>query len=731
MKSKLLKGLCLLVLIFSVHGFGQVGINTEAPAATLDIVSRADSKLPAGVIAPRLTADELIGKEGDYGVNQNGAIVYITQLPTLDYTATTKQITAPGYYFYSSEALGWVSMSSGTEPWYNAADNSPATNNTQTIYQNGQVAIGGSSVDANAQLEISSNDKGVLLPRLSTAKRDAMPSGITNGMLVYNASTDCFNYFSSTANKWLSLCGTFEPATFNLINCSAPTGFNGTYTKGSALNSSNTYKLLLNVATEGTYQIVLKTNNGYTFIKTGTFSQSGPQEVLLEGQGSPTNGPQTDAITSVEFNGIQITPDCSLPSINVAGNTTAFTVNCASATLVGTYLAQVALNVTNYIDVPVTSVQTPGNALVETATINGIKFSSGNINITAGTTSIRLYGSGTPTSKGTNTYTFLIPGSTSCSVDVTVASSLGTFTNPANRCFEIKTENASAADGYYWIKDNSSNKFKTYCDMSNGGWTLVNSRSEKQMLVDVRSQNLSINTLVAKNPVTTLTGVFNEYDFSLSSAVMNNIGSSKANKEIRIIIKQAGSTGTTVSDVENSTVAPINDTWAKENYYNVTVIGGNNPYTQNYTTNEYTSQGKLFNIPFGKPVTGATNYNFDSNPFNSTPVGFYSSAGFFTGFYGGLGNVSSNAAANNVTYTYTSDATKSFTFNKYYINDIFGLYQNSETQLNHHIGTCNNSTDDFGGTSNCAAGWANWRPHNLNLNKAGKYEGRLLQYYVK
>ena len=52
MKSKLLKGLCLLVLIFSVHGFGQVGINTEAPAATLDIVSRADSKLPAGVIAP-------------------------------------------------------------------------------------------------------------------------------------------------------------------------------------------------------------------------------------------------------------------------------------------------------------------------------------------------------------------------------------------------------------------------------------------------------------------------------------------------------------------------------------------------------------------------------------------------------------------------------------------------------------------------------------------------------
>ena len=721
-----------LIFLFSLTIFnissGQVGINTQSPAATLDVVHNATT--PAGVIAPRLTADDLISRDNDYGPNQNGAIVFVTELATVNNTQKTNHITAPGYYFFSSSENKWISMSSGTEPWHNVADHSPANSNSQNIYQMGQVIIGSSSVDANAQLEVASNDKGVLLPRLSTAQRDAMPSGITNGMLVYNANTDCFNYFSSTANKWLSLCGTFEPATFNIINCSAPTGPTGTYTKGSVLNNSNTYNLALNITSTGTFQIILKTNNGYSFIKTGNFTQTGPQEVALEGQGSPTNGPQTDAITSVEFNGIQITPACPLPSINILGNTTAFMVDCAGATLSGTYLAQVALNGTNYIDVPVTSVQTPGNALVETATINGIKFSSGNINITAGTTSIRLYGQGTPTSQGTNTYTFSIPGSTSCSVDVTANSSLGTFANPANRCFEIKTENASAADGYYWIKDNSSNKFKTYCDMSNGGWTLVNSRSEKQMLVDVRSQNLSINTLVAKNPVTTLTGVFNEYDFSLSSAVMNNIGSSKANKEIRIIIKQAGSTGTTVSDVENSTVAPINDTWAKENYYNVTVIGGNNPYTQNYTTNEYTAQGKLFNIPFGKPVTGATNYNFDGKPFAATPVGFYSSAGFFTGFYGGLGNVSSNAAANNVTYTYTSDATKSFTFNKYYINDIFGLYQNSETQLNHHIGTCNNSTDDFGGTSNCAAGWANWRPHNLNLNN-GNYEGRLLQYYVK
>lgn len=56
---------------------------------------------------------------------------------------------------------------------------------------------------------------------------------------------------------------------------------------------------------------------------------------------------------------------------------------------------------------------------------------------------------------------------------------------------------------------------------------------------------------------------------------------------------------------------------------------------------------------------------------------------------------------------------------------------NSEAQLNHHIGTCSNSTDDFGGASYCAAGFANWRPHRFNLRPDANYEGRIFQIWVK
>lgn len=718
------KSAIILTLILSFLMRAQVGINTQNPAATLDVTHKAGS--PAGIIAPRVTADELINNDANYGANQNGAIVFVTDLATGSPTVKTKDINMPGYYFFSSLENKWINIATGAEPWYNSKDRSPASSNSQDIYQTGQVGIGTSSIDPNAQLEVASNTKGVLLPRMSSSQRNAIPQNITNGLLIFNNTTNCFNYYVSSSNKWLSLCGTYEPATFNLLNCNTPTGANGTYTKSATLNNTNTYTIPVNVSSIGTFQIILKTNNGYSFSKSGNFTQTGPQNIIIDGQGTPVSGPQTDAIASLEFNGMPITPSCTLPGINILGNTTAFAVNCSGAKAFGNYLTGIALDGTNYIDLPITSVTTPGNVLVETASINGIKFSSGNTNITASTTSIRLYGQGTPTSVGTNSYSATIPGSSACSISITTASSYGTYANPANRCIEIKSDNTAAADGYYWLKDSNNNKFKTYCDMSNGGWTLVNSRSERQLLQVDKTQGTSLVSFTPKNLVTTQSGIFNEYNFSLSSDVISNMSYTGGTQEIRIIIKENGSTGSTVTDVEASTKAPINDIWAKENYWNISITDGNNPFRTNYIKNGYTSEGKIFNSSFGKPVTGATNYNFRGINFTTAPPGFYSSANFFTGFYG----ASAYAGTGVIVYNYTSDSSKSFTYNKSNINDLFGLYHNAEAQLNHHIGTCSNSTDDYGGAASCAAGWANWRAHKFN-SVNGNYEGRILQYYVK
>lgn len=63
----------------------------------------------------------------------------------------------------------------------------------------GQVKIGNnpSTIDASALLEMESTDQGMLTPRLTAAQRDAISSPAT-GLIIYNTTTDFFNYYDGT-----------------------------------------------------------------------------------------------------------------------------------------------------------------------------------------------------------------------------------------------------------------------------------------------------------------------------------------------------------------------------------------------------------------------------------------------------------------------------------------------------------------------------------------------------
>lgn len=73
----------------------------------------------------------------------------------------------------------------------------------------------GAAPASNAMLDVSSSNKGVLLPRMSTAARDAILSP-NIGLLIYNNSTNQFNYFNGawqnlavgTANNLWQITGT-------------------------------------------------------------------------------------------------------------------------------------------------------------------------------------------------------------------------------------------------------------------------------------------------------------------------------------------------------------------------------------------------------------------------------------------------------------------------------------------------------------------------------------------
>ncbi len=64
-------------------------------------------------------------------------------------------------------------------------------------------SVGTSDINSAVELEISSNDKGILLPRIA---KNSLSTAV-DGLLYYNTDNGCFQYYSEKSKKWLSLCG--------------------------------------------------------------------------------------------------------------------------------------------------------------------------------------------------------------------------------------------------------------------------------------------------------------------------------------------------------------------------------------------------------------------------------------------------------------------------------------------------------------------------------------------
>lgn len=86
-----------------------------------------------------------------------------------------------------------------------------------------QVGINTTTPDPSAMLEVSSNDKGILIPRLTTANRIAMAD--VQGMLVYDATLNQFFYNDGT--QWISFltaASTTQAGTVGLGSTTTGTG---------------------------------------------------------------------------------------------------------------------------------------------------------------------------------------------------------------------------------------------------------------------------------------------------------------------------------------------------------------------------------------------------------------------------------------------------------------------------------------------------------------------------
>ncbi|MGG5211106.1 hypothetical protein ACQWU4_19465 [Chryseobacterium sp. MIQD13] len=127
-------------LLFLQYSFGQVaGIGTAAPKATLDVAAFPDDFTKKdGIIAPKLTGDDLKKKDALYTPSQDGAIVYVTN-PVSSPSTKTKDVISPDYFFYNTKISSWQKLN--PEPWYLVDTSYPAILNNQDIYHMGNVKI--------------------------------------------------------------------------------------------------------------------------------------------------------------------------------------------------------------------------------------------------------------------------------------------------------------------------------------------------------------------------------------------------------------------------------------------------------------------------------------------------------------------------------------------------------------------------------------------------------------
>lgn len=101
----------------------RVGVNTFLPKTTLDVQKHTDSNGnsfnsdPVGFQAPRITLKEILDKGNSvYGLDQKGALVYVTDLSGATGTGQTANINEVGYYFFDGSKWQKLAISNKLAP---------------------------------------------------------------------------------------------------------------------------------------------------------------------------------------------------------------------------------------------------------------------------------------------------------------------------------------------------------------------------------------------------------------------------------------------------------------------------------------------------------------------------------------------------------------------------------------------------------------------------------------
>lgn len=257
-----------------------------------------------------------------------------------------------------------------------------------------------------AILELESATKGFLVPRLSTIQRNAISSlNRSDGLMIYNKDSGCFNYWSQIQDSWLSLCGTPEPAEFEILNNQCEElAAHGSLKQGEYLNGSNYLTIPVNVLKAGTYKMDAFTDNGYYFTAEGRFPSVGNYLVSLTGLGVPSRGYENGDLGDqlvIELNSNSST--CTNRYVFVEKAEVNYSIDCTKVQIEGIYNAGKELTRNEKMILEV-NVQEMGYWNITTNVVNGYYFKGNGIFTATGVQRIELIGAGTPEAEASNVF---------------------------------------------------------------------------------------------------------------------------------------------------------------------------------------------------------------------------------------------------------------------------------------------------------------------------------------
>lgn len=295
MKNNYFKCLALLLLVTG-STFAQIGVNTTAPASTLDVVATNATGTTTnvdGITIPRVTRERA---QSMVSV-PTSTMIYVTEVTTGSTTGTTANVTAIGFYFFNGTL--WEKINTGTPSAdWSLTGNSGTTAGTNYIGTNDvQDLVVKTSAVANTPLErmrvTAAGNVGINAPTpTATAlltinpNTNAISSGIDMTMTNANSAATGLNINADNANvngiavthSSTSSSSSFYGIGSVLSATNIVSGYNG-YRTGSGLS----YGLYGINGTTGTY--ATNANTWAAFLRGRT---------VISSEGSPSSPVGTD-----------------------------------------------------------------------------------------------------------------------------------------------------------------------------------------------------------------------------------------------------------------------------------------------------------------------------------------------------------------------------------------------------------------------------------------------------